>query len=94
MPIFIYSIFFFFFFVFLENRYKHEVLVDGEPILFEILDTCPKVILLSMIKERFESSGFINKKKIKNTLSFCCSIYRARTSYPLRKLYNGRMDYF
>ncbi|XP_044014246.1 ras-related and estrogen-regulated growth inhibitor [Aphidius gifuensis] len=25
-----------------ENRYKHEVLVDGEPILFEILDSCPK----------------------------------------------------
>lgn len=25
-----------------ENRYKYEVLVDGEPILFEILDTCPK----------------------------------------------------
>ncbi|XP_069686237.1 ras-related and estrogen-regulated growth inhibitor [Periplaneta americana] len=25
-----------------ENRYKHEVLVDGEPVLFEILDTCPK----------------------------------------------------
>ncbi|XP_029658647.1 ras-related and estrogen-regulated growth inhibitor-like isoform X1 [Formica exsecta] len=25
-----------------ETRYKHEVLVDGEPILFEILDTCPK----------------------------------------------------
>ncbi|XP_033222964.1 ras-related and estrogen-regulated growth inhibitor isoform X2 [Belonocnema kinseyi] len=25
-----------------ENRYKHEVLVDGDPILFEILDTCPK----------------------------------------------------
>ncbi|KAL9902498.1 ras-like protein family member 11B isoform X3 [Glossina fuscipes] len=25
-----------------ENRYKHEALVDGEPILFEILDTCPK----------------------------------------------------
>ncbi|XP_073974593.1 ras-related and estrogen-regulated growth inhibitor isoform X2 [Rhodnius prolixus] len=23
-------------------RYKHEVLVDGEPVLFEILDTCPK----------------------------------------------------
>lgn len=31
-------------FYFLETRYKHEVLVDGEPILFEILDTCPKVI--------------------------------------------------
>jgi hypothetical protein len=30
-------------FVCAENRYKHEVLVDGEPILFEILDTCPKV---------------------------------------------------
>ncbi|KAL2719675.1 ras-related and estrogen-regulated growth inhibitor isoform X2 [Vespula squamosa] len=25
-----------------KNRYKHEVLVDGEPILFEILDSCPK----------------------------------------------------
>ncbi|CAG9138160.1 unnamed protein product [Plutella xylostella] len=23
-------------------KYKHEVLLDGEPILFEILDTCPK----------------------------------------------------
>ncbi|KAG5305644.1 RERG inhibitor, partial [Acromyrmex insinuator] len=30
-----------------ETRYKHEVLVDGEPILFEILDTCPKVIFVS-----------------------------------------------
>lgn len=28
---------------FAENRYKHEAMVDGEPILFEILDTCPKV---------------------------------------------------
>lgn len=36
------------FLFFSENRYKHEVLVDGEPILFEILDTCPKVIDLSM----------------------------------------------
>lgn len=26
-----------------DSRYKHEVLVDGEPVLFEILDTCPKV---------------------------------------------------
>ncbi|KAF2880395.1 hypothetical protein ILUMI_25778 [Ignelater luminosus] len=25
-----------------ETRYKHEVLVDNEPVLFEILDTCPK----------------------------------------------------
>lgn len=25
-----------------ENRYKHEALVDGEPVLFEILDTCPR----------------------------------------------------
>nr|CAD7443129.1 unnamed protein product [Timema bartmani] len=25
-----------------ENRYKHEVLVDGEPVLFEISDSCPK----------------------------------------------------
>ncbi|XP_031630085.1 ras-related and estrogen-regulated growth inhibitor [Contarinia nasturtii] len=26
-----------------ENRYKHEAMVDGEPVLFEILDTCPKM---------------------------------------------------
>uniref|UniRef100_A0A1Y1MAX7 small monomeric GTPase n=1 Tax=Photinus pyralis TaxID=7054 RepID=A0A1Y1MAX7_PHOPY len=25
-----------------ETRYKHEVLIDSEPILFEVLDTCPK----------------------------------------------------
>ncbi|VVC94279.1 unnamed protein product [Leptidea sinapis] len=25
-----------------ESKYKHETLLDGEPILFEILDTCPK----------------------------------------------------
>ncbi|KAL0279846.1 UNVERIFIED_CONTAM: hypothetical protein PYX00_001319 [Menopon gallinae] len=25
-----------------ETRYRNEVLVDSEPILFEILDTCPK----------------------------------------------------
>lgn len=30
-----------------ENRYKHEAMVDGEPVLFEILDTCPKVPTLS-----------------------------------------------
>lgn len=25
-----------------ENRYKHEAMVESEPVLFEILDTCPK----------------------------------------------------
>lgn len=25
-----------------DSKYKHEALLDGEPILFEILDTCPK----------------------------------------------------
>ncbi|XP_037580946.1 ras-related and estrogen-regulated growth inhibitor [Dermacentor silvarum] len=25
-----------------ENRYKSEMMVDGEPVLFEILDTCPR----------------------------------------------------
>ncbi|XP_055840906.1 ras-related and estrogen-regulated growth inhibitor isoform X2 [Episyrphus balteatus] len=25
-----------------DNRYKHEALVDGDTVLFEILDTCPK----------------------------------------------------
>uniref|UniRef100_A0A1L8DNG2 small monomeric GTPase n=1 Tax=Nyssomyia neivai TaxID=330878 RepID=A0A1L8DNG2_9DIPT len=25
-----------------ENRYRHEAAVDNEPVLFEILDTCPK----------------------------------------------------
>lgn len=31
------------FYHFTDMRYKNEVMVDGEPILFEILDTCPKV---------------------------------------------------
>lgn len=30
-----------------ENRYKHEAMVEGEPVLFELLDTCPKVSELS-----------------------------------------------
>lgn len=25
-----------------ESKYKHEIFVDGEPLLCEILDTCPK----------------------------------------------------
>ncbi|XP_066138436.1 ras-related and estrogen-regulated growth inhibitor-like protein isoform X2 [Euwallacea fornicatus] len=25
-----------------DTRYKHEVLIDNDPILYEILDTCPK----------------------------------------------------
>ncbi|XP_021945586.1 ras-related and estrogen-regulated growth inhibitor [Folsomia candida] len=25
-----------------ENRYKHEMMVDSEPVLYEILDSCPK----------------------------------------------------
>eukprot|EP00092_Neocalanus_flemingeri_P012701 GFUD01013687.1.p1 GENE.GFUD01013687.1~~GFUD01013687.1.p1 ORF type:complete len:224 (+),score=49.17 GFUD01013687.1:558-1229(+) len=25
-----------------ETRYKHEILVDGEPVIFEMCDTCPK----------------------------------------------------
>lgn len=25
-----------------ENRYKNEVMVDGEPVIFEIIDTCPR----------------------------------------------------
>ena len=28
-----------------ENRYKHEALIDGDPVLFEILDSCPKVFV-------------------------------------------------
>lgn len=30
-------------FIVTDSKYKHEALLDGEPILFEILDTCPKV---------------------------------------------------
>lgn len=33
-----------------KNRYKHEAMVDGEPVLFEILDTCPKVGYENQIK--------------------------------------------
>ncbi|GIY39707.1 ras-related and estrogen-regulated growth inhibitor [Caerostris darwini] len=25
-----------------DSRYKNEVMVDGEPVIFEIIDTCPK----------------------------------------------------
>jgi len=25
-----------------DTRYKHEILVDGDPVIFEICDTCPK----------------------------------------------------
>lgn len=39
-----------YFLCFSDNRYKHEVLVDGEPVLFEILDTCPKVSKHSYIE--------------------------------------------
>lgn len=28
---------------FSEQRYRNELLVDNEPVLFEILDTCSKV---------------------------------------------------
>lgn len=33
----------FFILISIENRYKSEAIVDGEAVLFEILDTCPKV---------------------------------------------------
>lgn len=26
-----------------ENHYKNEVMVDNEPVIFEIVDTCPRV---------------------------------------------------
>ena len=29
--------------IFAIYRYKHEILVDGDPVIFEICDTCPKV---------------------------------------------------
>ena len=29
--------------VIIENRYKHEAMINGEPVIFEIVDTCPKV---------------------------------------------------
>lgn len=37
-----------------DTRYKHEVLVDNDPVLYEILDTCPKTIC------EFPSSESIN----------------------------------
>jgi len=43
---------------FAENRYKHEMMVDGEPVIFEILDACPKVrvkrLLLLFLREAFD----------------------------------------
>ncbi|CAH1970458.1 unnamed protein product [Acanthoscelides obtectus] len=35
----------------LETRYKHEVLVDNEPVLYEILDACPKLHLREVTAE-------------------------------------------
>ena len=29
---------------YLENRYKHEAMINNEAVLFEILDSCPKVV--------------------------------------------------
>lgn len=37
-----------------DNRYKHEVLVDNEPVLYEILDTCPKA------EDEYPSSEIFN----------------------------------
>ncbi|XP_017787285.1 PREDICTED: ras-related and estrogen-regulated growth inhibitor [Nicrophorus vespilloides] len=67
-----------------ETRYKHEVLVDNEPVLFEILDTCPKgaadfpssetlhwadgVLLVYSITDR---QSFSYVKKIGLSLSNC-----------------------
>lgn len=31
---------------FAENRYKHEAMVDNEPVLFEVLDISTKVSLV------------------------------------------------
>ena len=30
-----------------DTRYKNEILVDGDPVIFEICDTCPKVGILN-----------------------------------------------
>lgn len=52
-----------------DSRYKHEVLVDGEPVLFEILDTCPKVqnlfaYSLTRVQNKFSLLPFpVNSKQ-------------------------------
>lgn len=62
-------------FVFIaENRYKHEAMVDGEPILFEILDTCPKVLVhvsnsSTSSRDVITSTLFI-RAKIENVIIF------------------------
>ncbi|XP_022907851.1 ras-related and estrogen-regulated growth inhibitor isoform X1 [Onthophagus taurus] len=67
-----------------ETRYKHEVLVDNEPVLYEILDTCPKneddfpspdtlnwadgILLVYSITDR---RSFVHVKKVGTLLNDC-----------------------
>lgn len=82
------------FFLFIsENKYKHEVLVDGEPILFEILDTCPKVIFFEVNNHK--------RTKIIHGLQFTLSEARACFQVALNFQYfncsrsqNGKISTF
>ena len=54
-----------------ETRYKHELLVDGEPVLFEICDTCPKTPDEIPSKETISwADGFILVYSITDRSSF------------------------
>lgn len=54
-----------------ETRYKHEILVDSEPVLFEICDTCPKSATeMPLIETLTWADGFILVYSITDRNSF------------------------
>eukprot|EP00092_Neocalanus_flemingeri_P010033 GFUD01010813.1.p1 GENE.GFUD01010813.1~~GFUD01010813.1.p1 ORF type:complete len:224 (-),score=36.83 GFUD01010813.1:33-704(-) len=54
-----------------ETRYKHEIMVDGEPVIFEICDTCPKNLDDLPISETMTwADGFVLVYSITDRASF------------------------
>jgi len=54
-----------------ETRYKHEILVDGDPVIFEICDTCPKNLEELPTSETMSwADGFVLVYSITDRASF------------------------
>ncbi|CAL8104974.1 unnamed protein product [Orchesella dallaii] len=54
-----------------ETRYKHEMMVDGEPVIFEILDSCPKSVNDLVSPETIQwADGFLLVYSITDRHSF------------------------
>jgi len=54
-----------------DTRYKNEILVDGDPVIFEILDTCPKNLEDQPAQDTMTwADGFVLVYAITDRLSF------------------------